>query len=118
MDRIKHYGSDLSPNLDDFKDSNGPVEDCDVALALFNPFRYKAFDDKGMYMGYDIRNRMLNERGFNRFRLLSILKNSYGGDDLTYGLKFLGEVMHFETMPRVDDKAALERVYNQIALGL
>lgn len=118
IDRIKIYKDDLSPNLDDFKNTGNAVEDCDVALALFNPLRYSAYDNKGFYKEYNIRNRMVTAIGQNRFRLLSILKNSYGDDNLNYGLKFLGEVMNFTTLPKPDQVDELERVYREIAMGL
>lgn len=118
IDRIKIYKDDLSPNLDDFKNTGNTVEDCDVAIALFNPLRYDSYDNRGFYKGYNIRNRMVTQGGKNRFRLLSILKNSYGDDNLSYGMKFLGEVMHFETLPKVEDVDAMEAVYRTIAMGL
>lgn len=118
IDRIKIYKDDLTPNLDDFKNTGATVEDCDVALALFNPLRYSAYDNKGFYKKYNIRNRMVTQGGKNRFRLLTILKNSYGDDNISYGLKFLGEVMHFSTLPKPEDTAALESVYREIAMGL
>lgn len=117
-DRMKLHGSDLSPSIDDFKDSSNTQEDADIILALFNPFRYKAFDEKGKYMGYAVRDLMLSPLGFNRFRSLSILKNSYGIDDAQIGLKFLGEVMTFQTMPEEHETAALTAMYKRIAQNL
>lgn len=92
----------------------------DLVLALFNPFRYKSYDDLGMYKGYNIRDRMVNPNGYNRYRLLSILKNSYGIDDVDFGLKFLGEVNDFTTLPRTSTdsvSAELTRVYQEIQQG-
>ncbi|WP_428743106.1 hypothetical protein [Tenacibaculum sp.] len=121
IQRIKHAQNDLSPQLEDFKDTNGLVEDCDVALTIFNPFRYKAYDEDGMYKGYSIRDRMVSPLGYNRYRLLSILKNSYGIDDVDFGLKFLGEVNNFTTLPKPNEdggvSAALQKAYLEIENG-
>lgn len=120
IQRIKHAGGDLSPQLEDFKDTGGLVEDCDVALTIFNPFRYKAYDDNGMYKGYNIRDYMVNPNGFNRYRLLSILKNSYGIDDVDFGMKFLGEVNDFSTLPKASKgqaSAELQKEYIKIQKG-
>ena len=87
-----------------------------MVISLFNPFRFHSYDEKGMYKGYNIRDRMVSPGGYNRYRLLSILKNSYGIDDVDYGLKFLGEVSTFMTLPRPEDPR-LNQVYNDIALG-
>lgn len=97
------------------------IEDSDLVLSIFNPFRYKAYDDNGMYKGYNIRDQMVNPQGYNRYRLLSILKNSYGIDDVDFGLKFLGEVNDFTTLPRpgIDNSITheLQKVYTEIQQG-
>lgn len=121
VQRIKYADGDLSPQLEDFKDSGGSQEDADLVMTLFNPFRYKAYNEHGMYKGYNIRDRMVNPSGYNRYRLLSILKNSYGVDDVDFGLKFMGEINSFSTLPKPGPKGIstpeLEQVYNQISQG-
>ena len=121
IQRLKHSGNELSPQIDDGKDSNNPAENSDMVLALFNPFRFNAYDDNGMYKGYNIRDRMVNAYGHNRYRLLSILKNSYGIDDVEFGLKFLGEVSTFSTLPRPNPDGSptpeLLAEYDRIAQG-
>lgn len=90
----------------------------DLVLSLFNPFRYKSYDDNGMYKGYNIRDNMVSPLGYNRYRLLSILKNSYGVDDVDFGLRFWGEVNAFATLPKSDsDLHELQKVYNEIQQG-
>ena len=121
IQRIKHSDGDLSPQLEDTKGSGGMPEDADLLLAVFNPFRYKSFDDNGMYKGYNIRDYMVNSSGYNRYRLLSILKNSYGVDDVDFGMKFLGEINGFFTLPKPNDDGTptkeLLQVYTDIAAG-
>jgi hypothetical protein len=119
--RIKFSDGDLSPQIEDAKGSSNMIEDSDLVLSIFNPFRYKAYDDNGMYKGYNIRDQMVNPQGYNRYRLLSILKNSYGIDDVDFGLKFLGEVNDFTTLPRpgIDNSITheLQKVYTEIQQG-
>ena len=118
IQRIKHSEGDLSPQIEDLKGSGNTVEDSDLVLSLFNPFRYKSYDDNGMYKGYNIRDNMVSPLGYNRYRLLSILKNSYGVDDVDFGLRFWGEVNAFATLPRPDsDLYELQKVYSEIQQG-
>jgi len=114
--RMKFADGDLAPQLEDFKDSASSQEDADIVLALFDAFRYKSYNDAGMYRGYSIRDKMVNAYGFNRYRLLSVLKNSYGRDSVSYGLKFLGEVNDFSTLPQ-PGTPELEAAYELIAKG-
>lgn len=88
IERFKN--KDVSPEPDDFKSSGNLYEDCDVCLALFNPFKLKVND----YLGYEI-NKFVSAKGENRFRSVSVLKNSYGVDDVILGMNFLGECGHF-----------------------
>lgn len=96
IDRFK--SKDVSPEPDDFKNSGCLYEDSDVCLALFNPFKLKVND----FLGYDIP-KFVASSGENRFRSVSILKNSYGADDLILPLNFLGESGHFREIPNPEE---------------
>lgn len=122
IQRIKHSKGDLAPIIEDFKESGNTQEDADLILAIFNPYRYKAYDEDGIYKGYNIRDRMVSPLGFNRYRLLSVLKNSYGVDDVEFGLKFMGEVNDFRTLPKPTNEHGainpeLSIIYNNIRKG-
>lgn len=80
----------VEPQLSDFKESGCTQEDANIVLALFSPKRYEL----GKYRDYNI-----NRLG-NRFRSLSILKNRDGEADKVIGMKFLGEIGHFDELPR------------------
>lgn len=84
----------VSPEPDDFKESGDMYENADVVLALFNPYKFKIHD----YLGYNI-NKFIAKNGENRFRSISVLKNSYGADDIIIGLNFLGENGNFRELP-------------------
>lgn len=88
IERFKN--KDVSPEPDDFKDSGNIYEDSDVCLALFNPFKLKVND----FLGYEIP-KFVSSSGENRFRSVSVLKNTYGADDIIIGMNFLGECGHF-----------------------
>lgn len=85
---------DVEPQLEDFKESGQTQDDCDVAMALFDPMRYKVEDASK----YDLK-RLRDDRGINYFRSLRLIKNSYGADNLRIGLGFLGELGRFKELP-------------------
>tara|TARA_R110000851_G_scaffold160786_1_gene304073 strand:+ start:2067 stop:3026 length:960 start_codon:yes stop_codon:yes gene_type:complete len=115
--RQKNHGVDLAPQEGDFRDSAGPFQAADLVLGLFDPIRFKAYDDGGYYGDYDVREAMMSPTGIARFRSLHILKNSFGIDGSVYGMKFMGEVGHFSTLP-FPNSPELLKIYEQIRSGL
>lgn len=91
----KKEGGDPDPTVEYWKDSGNVIEDCDVAISLFNPYKYSLEE----YMGYNI-NDFTDDKGNNKFRGLKIIKNSYGTDNLRIGLGFLGEVSLFKELTK------------------
>ena len=89
------------PQPSDFKNSSNPYEDADTVLALFNPYKL-GMDHFPERNGYDL-GRLIMPSGENRFRGLTVLKNSYGVDDCTYGLVFLGENGKFSELPKPNE---------------
>lgn len=86
----------VEPEPDDFKGTGNSYNDADIVLAPFNPKKLQVKD----YLGYDVDKFTSMNRGNNRFRGLVVLKNSYGPDDVSIGLNFLGECGHFREIPR------------------
>lgn len=86
--------TDLSPEKQDFKGTGDIYEDCDFAMGLFNP-RENGLD---VFKNYNL-HKLTNNRGYNRFRSIHILKNTYGIDNITMGLNFIGECGYFDEMP-------------------
>ena len=84
--------------MEDFKESSQTQEDADVAIALFDPMRYKVNDTSGYELG-----KLRDQFGAKYFRSLRLLKNSYGEDDLRIGLGFLGQVGLFKELPKQRD---------------
>lgn len=114
-DRLKLSKGDLSPILEDFKDTGNPTESADVVVSMFDPARYKSWNKEGEYQGYSIRDGLVTSSGIHRSRSLHILKNSLGTDKTTALLMFTGESAYFEQLPPVSDTVALEKIYKQIS---
>ena len=49
-------------------------------------------------MDYNIEE-FVNNKGYNRFRSITLLKNSYGVDDARVGMGFIGEVGMYKELP-------------------
>jgi len=99
----------VSPEPDDFKSSGDPYENCDVCIGLFNPYKLKIKD----FLGYNI-DKMVSSKGENRFRSVSIIKNTYGADDIIVGLNFLGENGNFREMPIAEEFVKHPEYYNKV----
>lgn len=88
----------VTPQLSDFKDSSNPAEDANIVLSLFSPHRYEI----KTYRDYNIS--LLKDR----FRSVNILKNRDGEADKTIGLKFVGEVGHFEEYKKAKEMTDMD----------
>ena len=91
MDRRKEGMTTMT--LNDVKDSGGPVQDSEIVISLFSPFREKL----STYRGYDIKQLE------SRFRVVSVLKNRYGEGDIEIGCAFYGKPCIFAELPRPDE---------------
>lgn len=85
----------MAPEKQDFKGSGNMYEDCDVAMGLFNPAEYHIEENLDYQMG-----SFLNSEGFNRYRSLYLLKNTYGISNISLGMNFIGEIGHFRELPK------------------
>ncbi len=95
--RIKN--GDVEPMLEDFKETGATQEDADIVISLFDPMRYKVMDP----IGYDLTKLRDPVSGNKKYRCFKILKNTYGVDDVRYGLAFQPEVGHFCEMPKISE---------------
>lgn len=102
-------GQDPDPTVEYWKDSGNVIEDADVAISLFNPYKYNL----EKYMDYNIED-FTDGQGNNKFRGLKIIKNSYGTDNLRIGLGFLGEVSLFKELTKSSEisQKELNKVIN------
>ena len=110
IENTARFGNEIViPQPSDFKNSANPFEDSDTVLALFNP--HKIGIDTFPERGYQL-NKFILPDGENRFRALTVLKNSYGIDDVTYGLGFLGGIGKFGELKKPNEMLDVD--YNNI----
>lgn len=94
VDRQKYKGVDISPQQSDFKDTTNPYTDADVVLGLMNAYKMGL----NTCLGYNINNNVIYNLK-DRFRYLKIIKNRLSRDDISIGLLFIPEAVHFEELP-------------------
>lgn len=75
------------------KDSGNTVQDSNVMLALYNPFR----DALKTYRKYDISQLQ------GSFRSIMVLKNRFGDCDVEIGTAFYGWINYFRELPLPDE---------------
>lgn len=85
--------AELSPQLEDFKNTGNASEDAEVVMTTFNPLRYNL----ARYGG----NNMDVIRLGGRYRSISILKDRDGLDMAKLDLNFCGECGHFREFPEI-----------------
>lgn len=96
-DTYRAVKTELTPLPSDFKGSANMFQNADVVMALFNPYKLKAYD----HMGYTVP-KFVSEKGHNRLRSMTILKNSYGIDDFRIAYQFIGENGVVQELPSSD----------------
>ncbi len=82
--------TELTPQLEDFKNTGNVAEDCNIAMTLFNPDRYNLNEYSGIQRIKDFGGR---------YRSLSLLKFREGGDMIKHDLNFCGENGVFRELP-------------------
>ena len=91
IERFKAGKSSFTMN--DSKDSGNTVQDSNIMLALYNPFK----DSLKSYRGYD-----LSQLGSN-FRSIIVLKNRFGDCDIEIGVGFYGWINYFKELPKPNE---------------
>lgn len=79
--------------LSDTKDSGNVVQDCEIVLSIFNPFREKL----ATYNKYDVKTLG------DKFRVVSVLKSRYGEADVEIGMNFFGRSGIWAELPLPDE---------------
>lgn len=97
-DTYRLVKTDLDVQPSDFKGTSDIYENADIVIGLMNPYKLQVMD----YAGYDIKS-FVNEKNYNRFRGLKVLKNSYGIDDFRVGYLFVGENGTMVEIPKSSD---------------
>lgn len=97
----KSIDEKLEPDFSGLAENKKTYRDSSVALGLFAPSKH----DIEEHAGYDIR------RLRDRYRSLSIIKNSDGEDGKRIGLYFDGATNYFKELPKSSDTKGLEKAY-------
>lgn len=91
IERFKQGKSAFTIN--DSKDSGNTVQDSNIMLAVYNPFR----DALKTYKGYNIDVLQ------GVFRSVMVLKNRFGDCDVEVGCNFFGGINYFSELPKPDE---------------
>ena len=94
----------IRPTLSGLADSKNTGKDCSVMLGITNPYAFEI----PQYLKYDITHL----KGYARF--LEIVLNREGESNGVLGLYFDGATNFFEPLPRYDNIAELNKVYQLI----
>lgn len=91
IERFKAGKSAFSIN--DAKDTGNTVQDCNVMIAIYNPYR----DGLKTYRKYNIEVLQ------GAFRSIMILKNRFGDCDAEVGCNFFGGINYFSELKKPDE---------------
>lgn len=94
--RIKN--GDVEPMPEDFKETGDIYEDADIALTIFDPWRYKVPDPSG----YDL-DKLKDENGKKYYRNIKLMKNNYGAEDIRFGFGYQPETGIYKLLPKKKD---------------
>lgn len=89
VERQKYKGVDISPQQNDFKDSSNPYTDSDIAIGIMNPYKM----DMTECLGYPLSIFK------DKFRLIKIIKNRKGRDNIALGAFFNASAGFFSELP-------------------
>ena len=96
VERLKFKGADISPQQTDFKDSTNPYQDADVVLGLMNAYKM----DLETSLSYNIKVDGFPGNLKGKYRLLKVIKNRLGQDNISIGLYTKPEAGYFEELPK------------------
>ena len=99
---------EFEPDMSDVKESGDIGDACDVAVALFDPYRHK----QSSKTGYNPSDFIDRKNGNNYFRSAHICKSSYGADGVRIPLGFCGFCGIFKELDKRND--ILEREYKEL----
>lgn len=98
----------VTPNIEDFKDSKDTTDAADVVLGIFDPWRYRVEDVCGYELdklkGRIIENGVVTDKVGKFYRSLHILKNSFDSDGISIPLAFQPVHGIFKDMPKAGEQ--------------
>ena len=111
-DSMRIKAGDVSPRLEDLLGTSSLATDSEVVLALFDCTRYKVPDPFGYDVGKLREGVDNNNPGSLKYRSLSILKNSYGAENIGVGLAYQPETGILMELPY--KKYMTEEIYTSV----
>lgn len=96
IDRVKLNATE--PTLDDAKESGGPINDCNIAIAVYYPIKYQLKSYRG-YRVLDDKNTGVVGLG-SAIRSLLLLKNRFGTANKVFPVGFQGSIGRFVELPK------------------
>ena len=105
IDRLKFSGEQLSPTLEDFKDTGGLSEDASLVIGLFNPTQHKHL---GRHMDYNLD-------GIGKsYRSIHVLASRNTEANVSIAALLEGKTGRFKELPFPNDQVKLNRVYSYV----
>jgi replicative DNA helicase len=105
IDRLKFSGEQLSPTLEDFKDTGGLSEDASLVMGIFNPTQHKHLE---RHLNYD-----LNGIG-KSYRSIHVLASRNTEANVSISAIIEGKTGRFKELPRPHEQEALNKVYEYV----
>lgn len=103
IERLKFQGEELQPTRDDFKGSGNPIEDCNMAMSLFNPSMHSHIH---RHLDYDLD---ILRGEYRSFHLLES-RNTESG--VAVPLYFVGQTGLFMELPKANKfPHVVEKIY-------
>ena len=96
IERVKYRGVDLSPEQSDFRDTVNPYIDADIVMGLLNPYKMQL--ETSLQYNINVEGFAGNLKG--KYRLLKVIKNRLGQDNISIGLYTKPEAGYFEELPK------------------
>jgi len=107
---------DVKPKISDMSGTSSVGMDSDIILGILDIYRHVHVGETEEnevkdVCGYDLRE-LIDERGIKYYRSLHILKNTWEGEGVSFGLAFEPKINSFITMPKANE--ITEEDYNNI----
>lgn len=98
LDTSRFKAEDLAPKKQDLTGYESLLESSDLIMSLYDPLPYLT-ETRTSYRGYDLTKATLKQR----FRVLTVLKNTFGHGNKSVHLSFIAETCSFTELPKAPE---------------
>lgn len=81
----------------------------DIGVVTYNPYN----ENNNNYLNFPVQDFVINRK--NRLRTCTIVRNTAGIENATFGLIFLGECGYYTNAPDPTDAAAIEEIIHKLS---